>query len=134
MLDLLKEYMRPNDKINELVKKGELITLKKGLYVTGPKLNLPMPESFLVANHLWGPSYVSLDAALSYWGFIPEKVYEVSSMTTKTSKDYQTPIGRFSFFRAPLPYYSFGIKRAQRKFINACKNNKRVMIQIENYK
>jgi hypothetical protein len=113
MMDLLKEYNRPNDKINELVKKGELITIKKGLYMTGPKLNLARPEPFLVANHLWGPSYVSMDAALSYWGLIPEKVYEVSSMTTKTSKDYQTPIGRFSYFRTPLPYYSFGIKSVE---------------------
>jgi hypothetical protein len=36
MMDLLKEYKRPNDKINELVKRGELITVKKGLYVAGP--------------------------------------------------------------------------------------------------
>ena len=111
MMDLLKEYNRPNDKINELVKKGELISIKKGLYMPGPKLNIARPEPFLVANHLWGPSYVSLESALSYWGLIPEKVYEVSSITTKTSKEYKTPIERFSYFRAPLPYYSFGIKR-----------------------
>jgi hypothetical protein len=113
MMDLLKEYKRPNDKINELVKRGELITVKKGLYVAGPGVTVTKPEPFLVANHLWGPSYVSLDAALSYWGLIPERVYEISSMTTKTSKSYKTPLGRFRYFHAPLPYYSFGIKSVE---------------------
>jgi hypothetical protein len=110
MMDLLKDYKRPNDKINELVKKGELTTVKKGLYVPGPRINITKPEPFLIANHLWGPSYVSLEAALSYWGLIPERVYEISSMTTKTSKSYKTSFGRFRYFHAPIPYYSFGIK------------------------
>ncbi|MEZ2441792.1 hypothetical protein AB6805_08720 [Chitinophaga sp. RCC_12] len=113
MLDLLKDFKRPNDKINELIKKGELTSIKKGLYVTGPKINIAKPEPFLIANHLWGPSYVSMDAALSYWGLIPEKVFEISSLTTKISKTYKTSIGRFSYANAPLPYYSFGIKSVQ---------------------
>lgn len=110
MMDLLKEYKRPNDKINELVKRGELTTVKKGLYVPGPAINIIKPEPFLIANHLWGPSYVSLEAALSYWGLIPERVYEISSVTIKTTKTYKTSVGRFSYFHTPPPYYSFGIK------------------------
>lgn len=113
MMDLLKDYKRPNDKINELVKKGELTSIKKGLYVTGPKINIAKPEPFLIANHLWGPSYVSMDAALSYWGLIPEKVFEISSLTTRVSKIYKTSVGRFSYMNAPLPYYSFGMKSVQ---------------------
>ena len=110
LLDLLKVYKRPNDKINELVKKGELTPVKKGFYIPGPRLNIPRPESFLIANHLWGPSYVSMETAPSHWAFIPERVYEVSSITIKSAKNYQTPVGRFSYFHAPLPYYSLGIK------------------------
>lgn len=113
MMALLKDYKRPNDKINELVKKKELTIVKKGLYTAGPNINVSKPESFLMANHLWGPSYVSSESALSYWGLIPERVYEISSVTTKTSKNYKTPIGRFSYFHTPLPYYSFGIKSVQ---------------------
>lgn len=113
MMDVLKKYKRPNDKISELVKKGELTALKKGFYVAGPKTNISQPEPFLIANHLRGPSYVSRDAALSYWGLIPERVYEISSITTKTSKSYKTPLGRFSYYHLPLPYYSFGIKSVQ---------------------
>ena len=110
MMDLLRDYQRPYDKISELVKKGQLTPVKNGLYIPGPNTKTLKPEPFMVANHLRGPSYVSLEAALSYWDLIPERVYEVSSVTTKSSKTYSTPLGRFSYFRAPLPYYAFGIK------------------------
>jgi predicted transcriptional regulator of viral defense system len=110
MMDLLRGYQRPYDKINELVKKGQLTPIKNGLYIPGPNTKTLKPAPFLVANHLRGPSYVSLDAALSFWGLIPERVYEITSVTTKTGKTYSTPLGKFSYFRAPLPYYAFGIK------------------------
>jgi len=110
MLDLLQDYKRPNDKISELVKSGELISLKKGLYVPGEKTDLASPEPFLIANHLWGPSYISFESAMSYWGLIPERVYEVGSATMKLSRKFKTPKGRFSYRYLPSPYYSFGIR------------------------
>jgi hypothetical protein len=111
LFGLLHDYKRPYDKIAELLKQGLLSSLKGGLYVAGPKIEAHKPEPFLVANHLWGPSYVSLESALSYWGLIPEKVFETSSVTTQKSKTYNTPMGRFSYLHLPLPYYSFGIQQ-----------------------
>lgn len=110
VMEALSSYGRPNDKISEMLKSGELLALRRGLYVPGPELDLPLPNNFLIANHLRGPSYVSLESALSYWGLIPERVYEISSVTTKTSKTYETAIGRFSYQHLMTPYYSFGIK------------------------
>jgi predicted transcriptional regulator of viral defense system len=111
LLDILKDYKRPHDKIDELVKKQLLVQVKRGLYIPGPKLNIATPEPFLIANHLYGPSYVSLDSALSHWGLIPERVYEISSVTTNLSKKFTTAAGRFSYVNMKLPYYSFGIKQ-----------------------
>lgn len=113
ILKLLRNYKSPNDKISELIKSGELISLRRGLYIAGSKTNSLLPEHFLIANHLRGPSYVSLEAALSYWDFIPERTYEVSSVTLKTSKKYKTVVGRFNYQQLPSPYYSFGIKSIQ---------------------
>ena len=110
VMDVLATYNRPNDKISEMIKSGELISLRRGLYVPGPELDLPIPDRFVIANHLRGPSYISLETALSYWGLIPERVYEISSVSTKTSKTYETSLGRFSFQFSPTPFYSFGIK------------------------
>lgn len=109
MLDLLKNYKSPKDKISELIKSGEIISLRRGLYAVGSKSN-SIVHPFLVANHLRGPSYVSMETALSYWGMIPERTYEISSATTKTSNQYKNALGRFSFHKLPTPYYSYGIK------------------------
>ncbi|MEE4115575.1 MAG: hypothetical protein V2I37_05375 [Marinilabiliaceae bacterium] len=113
ILDLLSDYQSPNDKISELLKSKELISIRRGLYITGPKMDLPSPEPFLIANHLRGPSYVSLESALSYWNMIPERAYEISSVTIKTSKIYKTPVGRFSYQQLKIPYYSYGIKNIE---------------------
>ena len=109
ILELLSGYENVNDKINQLIKSKELISLKRGLYMVGPQLDLPAPTPFLIANHLRGPSYVSLESALSHWNLIPEKVFEISSITLKTSKVYQNDTGRYSYKQLKTPYYSYGI-------------------------
>lgn len=112
VMETLAEYKRPNDKISDLLKNGALLSLRKGLYISGPETDLPTPDLFVIANHLRGPSYISLETALSYWGLIPERVREISSVTLKTTKVYTTPIGRFSFRYVASPYYSFGLEQA----------------------
>lgn len=109
LISLLKDYKRPNDKINSLKSKGIIESIKKGLYIAGPALKTPKPESEILANHIYGPSYVSLDTALVYYGIIPERVYEVTSMTIKASKEFNTAVGLFTYTHLPLPYYSFGL-------------------------
>jgi hypothetical protein len=111
LLSFLKDYKRPNDKIKALKTEGVLASIKKGLYIAGPKTGGAKLENGLLANHIYGPSYVSLDTALSYYGLIPERVYEVASMTTKASKEFKTSRGLFTYTHLPLPYYAFGINR-----------------------
>lgn len=109
LMSLLKDYKRPNDKVHTLLDSGILESIKKGLYIAGPALTSKRPEPFLLANHIFGPSYISSDSALSYYGLIPERVYETSSMTSKPSRSYKTSMGRFTYTKIPLPYYSFGL-------------------------
>jgi predicted transcriptional regulator of viral defense system len=111
LVSIFKEYERPNDKIYQLAKEGVIQSIKKGLYVVGPALNVDRrPEPFLLANHILGPSYVSVETALSYHGIIPERVYEIASMTTQAPRNFNTPLGTFTYTRLSLPYYSFGIR------------------------
>ena len=111
LMSLFKDYQRPNDKIHRLLNEGTLQAIKKKLYIAGPALHAGKPEPILLANHILGPSYVSTDTALAYYGLIPERVFEISSMTTKASRDFSTPMGLFTYTKLPLPYYSFGIKQ-----------------------
>lgn len=113
ILELLNGYKSPNDKISELLKSKALISIRRGLYIIGPGMDLPAPEPFLIANHLRGPSYVSLESALSFWNMIPERAHEIASVSLKTSKVYTTPVGRFSYKQLKPPYYSYGIKSVQ---------------------
>ena len=62
---------------------GDIIRLKKGLYVASPLTSRLKLSPFLLANHIYGPSYVSMQTALRYYGLIPEAVYSVQSMTTR---------------------------------------------------
>ena len=110
LISLLKDYKRPNDKINEWVKQRKLITLKRGLYFwNSPQL----PELFSIANVLQAPSYVSAESALSYHGFIPEQVFTISSMSLNSSKKINNKLGNFEYKKLPFPYYSFGVQREQ---------------------
>jgi len=113
ILSVLKDYKRPYDKINELVKQGMLTLVRRGLYIPGEKAHIKKPEPFLLANHLMGPSYISLESALSYWGLIPERVFETTSVTTGQTALYKTPAGRFSYIKTTLPYYAFGVRQLE---------------------
>ncbi|ATP57805.1 hypothetical protein CPT03_15705 [Pedobacter ginsengisoli] len=106
---LLKDYKRPNDKILSLKADGLIEPVKKGLYIAGRSLGTERPESALLANHILGPSYLSMESALAHYGLIPEKVFAVTSMTTKASRKFQTNIGLYTYTNLPLPYYAFGL-------------------------
>lgn len=107
----LRGYKSPNDKISLMEKSGDLIRLKKGLFVVSPEVSGQTISRELVANHLYGPSYVSLETALSFYGMIPEKVYAVRSVTTRLSKEYVTPLGNYAYVTVPEDYFQIGIRQ-----------------------
>lgn len=109
LMGLLKDYSRPNDKLMALKEAGVLEPIKRGFYIAGNATSIAQPEPALIANHLYGPSYVSMEAALMHYGLIPERVYAITSMTVKPSKSFRTPLGLFSYTTLSLPYYSFGL-------------------------
>lgn len=113
LVNLLEGYKSPNDKIHDLTKSGFLVPIKKGLYILGPKFSAVTPEPFLIANQIYGPSYISMDSALAHYGMIPEKVFEISSVTTKPSRTFKNSMGVFSFMSLPVPYYSLGIESVE---------------------
>lgn len=110
LLGLLKGYNRPYDKIMEMVNQELIFQLRKGLYMTTPLVSKISPEPFLIANHLYGPSYVSLDSAMFYWGLIPERVYEITSATVKPTKKFHPQDIIYSFTHLPASYYPLGIQ------------------------
>ncbi|MCL2335315.1 MAG: hypothetical protein FWC57_04550 [Endomicrobia bacterium] len=107
----LSGYESVKDKIAALNKKGDIIRLKKGLYSVSPKLANQKVSLEAIANNLYGPSYVSLESALAYYGLIPEKVYTVRSACFKRGKSFATPFGKFEYFKTPERYFQTGINQ-----------------------
>jgi len=107
----LSGYQSPKDKISLLENNGSIIRLKKGLYVVTSETSKKTLSRELIANHLYGPSYISLESALSFYGLIPERVYSVRSVTTKRSKRFATQLGNFEYITIPQEYYAIGIRQ-----------------------
>jgi hypothetical protein len=113
LLDVLQDYDRPRDKISDLLRKGVIIRVKKGLYVLGDGYRSRPFSRELLANLIYGPSYVSLDSALQYHGLIPEHVEAVASVTTGRSRAFDTPVGRFTYRQIPLAAFHIGMSRVE---------------------
>ena len=104
-------YKSPKDKLASMEQADDLIRLKRGLYVATPSLqNQPLSKE-LIANHIYGPSYVSFQTALSFYGLIPERVHTVGSMTIKRSRSFSTPLGSFEYTGTTKEYYAIGIRQ-----------------------
>lgn len=96
-------------KVAQLERAGEIIRLRRNLFVVNPEeTGLPL-SSGLIANHLLAPSYVSMQTALRYYGLIPEAVYTVQSMTFKAAKEFNTPVGNYCYYHISRETYPIGI-------------------------
>jgi hypothetical protein len=109
LMDCLTGYAKPRDKIRAMLKAGEIVRVKKGVYVFGEDYRRGPWSREILANLIYGPSYISLDYALSYYGFIPERVVVVTSVTLSRSRRFETPMGLFTYRRLSCRKYSVGI-------------------------
>ena len=97
LLDVLSGYSKPRDKITKLLAASMIVRVKKGLYCFGDAFRREPVSREHLANLLYGPSYVSLEYALSYHGLIPERVETVTSVTTRRSRQFDTTFGTFTY-------------------------------------
>lgn len=109
LLSALKAYASPRDKISDLLRQQVIIRVKKGLYVFGEgERKNPYPLETL-ANLIYGPSYISLDYALQFYGIIPERVETISSVTLGRSRSFATPVGTFLYRKIRRSSYADGV-------------------------
>lgn len=87
---------------------GELISLRRGLYLRDRTVNL-----LALAPAIYGPSYVSFETALAWHGLIPERVETVICATTKRPCEFETGVGRYRYRHVPVSVFSVGIERVE---------------------
>jgi hypothetical protein len=95
-------------KVSRCMKSGDIVGVVPGIYVTAVELRKRPVSLEILANKIFGPSYVSFEYVLSRAGLIPEGVRAVTSATTKRNRDFDTPLGRFAYRHLPTSVYSFG--------------------------
>ena len=111
--DALSDFSNIRTKIGRLLASGDIIRIRKGLYTVPEYLRRSPLNPCVVANMIYGPSYVSCDYALSYYGMIPERVELITSMTTGRQKEFSTPIGGFSYRQRKAKDYAIGIESVE---------------------
>ncbi len=77
-------------------KKGYIKKIKRGLYCFE---DYDQNQNFLFysANKIHSPSYISLETALKHYGLIPEEIFQITSLSTKKTETFKTPIGNFNY-------------------------------------
>jgi len=109
LLALFSSYKDPRGRIHDFHKNGILTSVKQGVYLIHNDL-VPCPYSkLLLANMIFGPSYISLETALSYYGFIPEKVESITSISFAQNKIFNTAVGIFTYHHISNKIYPYHV-------------------------
>ena len=110
LLEELRDYASPKTKLSRMVRKGECFQITKGLYETDKNVS-----AHLLAGSIYGPSYISFEYALSYYGLIPEAVYTVTCATfeKKKKKKYDTLFGVFTYRDVPSTVFPLFLELKQ---------------------
>jgi hypothetical protein len=87
--------------LDRALKAGEILRIKRGIYVLAPEYRKTATPPFTVAALLHSPSHISLETALAHHGLIPEAVYQIASVTNMRSRVFNTPLGVFSYHCVP---------------------------------
>ncbi len=98
-------------KVKRAVSNGVLIRVRRGLYCLNKDLAREKPHPYVLADRIYGPSFISLESALSYHGLIPEGVKVVTSVTGRRRTYFSTPLGDYSYMTVPTKNLMLSVQR-----------------------
>lgn len=87
--------------------KGYIIKLRNRWYAFSDAESSENIE-WLAANLIYSPSYISLHTALSWYNLIPEMIATTTSVTTRKTNKFLTPLGSFDYHRIKPELFGFG--------------------------
>lgn len=90
----------------------KIIKLKNGVYALSKDYAKEAVSPEVIAAKLYSPSYISLEYALSLYALIPEAAFEVTSVTTKTTRVFHTEFGVFRYRKIKTSsFFGFSTKQ-----------------------
>ncbi len=108
----LQEYASPRSKLTRMLNSGQLLHIRRGLYLSGSETPFSLKT---LANIIAGPSYISFESALAYYGLIPERVINITSAIygKNKHKSFKTPVGSFLYRHIPETVYYMEYRRLE---------------------
>lgn len=97
--------------LNSWQKKGLIKRIANEVYSFN-KENIDEKSLFFYSNLIYNPSYISLESALSYYGFIPESVYGITGITTNKTYKFETEQTTY-LYKSIKPALFWGYKLLQ---------------------
>jgi hypothetical protein len=97
--------------LKRAVGSGEVWRIYRGLYCLADKDRRSKINPLELAQRIHGPSYISLETALSHHGWIPEGVQAITSVACGRARTFDTPVGLFTFTRVPQSNFLAGVRR-----------------------
>lgn len=103
LISELSDYVNPKAKIGRMAANGELFSIIRGFYEDDPKT----PGVYL-AGCIYGPSYISFEYALAYYGLIPDAKGPITSAVygKRKEKTHETIFGTFTYRDVPKKAFS----------------------------
>jgi predicted transcriptional regulator of viral defense system len=100
-------YRAPLKLLARLERLGAIVRLKRGLYAFAEGF-----DPLAAAAALHGPSYVSFETALAFYGMIPERVSTILSVVDGRPATFVTPGGVFEYRAQRRDLYAMGMTLA----------------------
>ncbi len=89
--------------VNRALQSDELIHLKRGMYILDPALSRLDVSRLRIANRLVSESYVTMESALGYYGWLQEEPLLVQSCIIHgRERTFRNALGSFAYSRTPV--------------------------------
>jgi predicted transcriptional regulator of viral defense system len=91
-------------------KKGYIVRLRREWYCFR-EFTQVREFTFLVANNIYSPSYISHQEALLFYGLIPEHIVNSTSITTKKTRSFEILGKTFKYYSIhPMLFFGYELK------------------------
>lgn len=100
-------------KILRSVDAGDVLSIRRGLYCLAKRHLSNGISRNLLANLIYGPSYISMETALAFHGWIPEAVHSVTSVSLGRARTFDTPLGFFDYVQVRQSPLLAGVERIE---------------------
>ena len=98
-------------KVMRAIDAGDILPIRRGLYCLTKRHHPVGVSRNLLANLIYGPSYISMETALTFHGWIPEAVHSVSSISLDRARSFETPFGYFDYVQVRQTPLLAGVER-----------------------